>query len=219
MRDDGTHYVYLLSTMVFFMLAGPILSQWTVGHLMMQIAISAVLITSVLATAERRSRLVFVASVATLTLFAHWTDHLLKEPLWLKFPPLVSGLCFFTIVTMALVRHIFMERDHITIGFLCGAANVYMLIAIVFAYAFALVDISIPQSFTGEDLGRVGSEIRLAPFLYFSFSTLTTVGYGDIVPSGRLAGMVAALEAISGQMYLTILVGRLVGMRVTKTKT
>ncbi len=208
--------MYLLSTMVFFMVAGPILSQWEVGHLMMLIAISAVLVFSVVATAERRSRVMFIGSVAALTLLTHWADHILREPLWLKYPPLVSGLCFFAIVTLALLRHIFIERDHISVGFLCGVANVYMLIAVVFAYAFALVDVSMPGSFTGESLGRVGSEIRLAPFIYFSFATLTTVGYGDIVPSGRLAGMLAALEATAGQMYLAILVGRLVGMRVVR---
>lgn len=216
MREEGTHYIYLLSTMVGFMIAGPIVSRWQMGHVVMQVAITALLIISVLATAGHRSRFAFIVSVAAVTLISHWADHLLKEPSWLEYPPLISGLIFFLLVILALVRHIFMERDHITVGFLCGVANVYMLIAVFFAYAFALVDVTYPGSLSGENFTRIGNEIRLAPFIYFSFATLTTVGYGDIVPSGRLAGMLAALEATTGQLYMAILVGRLVGMKVQR---
>jgi len=217
LRDEGTHYVYLLAAMVFFMMAGPIVSQWRVGHLIMQISISTVLITSVLAASGRRSRLVFVATLAVVAFVSHWSDHLLHEPNWLKLPPLISGLLFFILVTLALVRNIFTQRDHITVGFLCGAANVYFLLAILFAYAFALVDIASPGSYEGQGITRIVGETRLAPYLYFSFSTLTTLGYGDIVPANRLASMLSSLEAVTGQMYLAILVGRLIGMRVVKS--
>ena len=219
LRDDGTHYVYLLATMVFFMMAGPIVSQWRGGHLIMQISITTVLITSVLAASEHRSRLVFVATLAGVTLVSHWSDHFLHEPNWLRYPPLISGLLFFFLVVLALFRNIFTQRDHITVGFLCGAANVYFLLAILFAYALALVDIAIPGSYEGQGITRIAGETRLAPFLYFSFTTLTTLGYGDIVPANRLAGMLTSLEAVTGQIYLAILVGRLVGMRVVKNSS
>jgi hypothetical protein len=202
--------------MVVFMLAGPIVSHWRGGRLIMQISMSIVLITSVLAASERRARFFFVATVAVVTLMSHWSFHLLHEPEWLVLPPLISGLLFFTLVAVALVRNIFTQRDHITVGFLCGAASVYFLLAICFAYAFTVVDIAIPGSYEGQGITRIGSETRLAPFLYFSFTTLTTLGYGDIVPAKRFAGMLSSLEAVTGQIYLTILVGRLVGMRVFK---
>jgi voltage-gated potassium channel len=214
LREDGTQYVYLLATMVFFMMAGPVVSQWPGGRLIMEISISTVLISSVLAASERRSRLALVAIFALVTFLSHWSDHLLHEPNWLKFPPLISGLLFFLMVILALVRNIFTQRDHITLGFLCGAASVYFLLAIFFAYAFALVDNAIPESYQGRGIARIAGETRLAPYLYFSFTTLTTLGYGDIVPANRLAGMLSCLEAVTSQMYLALLVGRLVGMRV-----
>ncbi len=53
--------------------------------------------------------------------------------------------------------------------------------------------------------------------LYFSFSTLTTLGYGDIVPVSPLARMLTSVEAITGQLYLTVLVARLVGLHITES--
>ncbi len=55
---------------------------------------------------------------------------------------------------------------------------------------------------------------RLAQLIYFSMCTLTTVGYGDIVPVARFARTLAWLEAVTGQLYLAILVARLVGLQI-----
>lgn len=55
---------------------------------------------------------------------------------------------------------------------------------------------------------------RLMQMRYFSFETLTTLGYGDIVPRSPVARMLATLEAVMGQIYLTVLIARLVGLHI-----
>ena len=61
----------------------------------------------------------------------------------------------------------------------------------------------IPESF---------NDLAWSDFVYFSLATLTTVGYGDITPQTALAGILASLEAVIGQLYLAVLVARLVGL-------
>ena len=63
-------------------------------------------------------------------------------------------------------------------------------------------------------MDRLSAEKRYPLFIYFSFSTMSTLGYGDIVPVSRLARSLSWLEALTGQLYLTILVARLVGLHI-----
>lgn len=62
----------------------------------------------------------------------------------------------------------------------------------------------------GQDRALTGAEM-----IYYSFVTLTTLGYGDIVPVSPSARSLATLEALTGQLYLTVLVARLVGLQIT----
>jgi len=72
-----------------------------------------------------------------------------------------------------------------------------------------------PQSFVAtSEVARNDYIDRLLQLRYFSFTTLTTVGYGDIVPRSPAARTMAVLEAVMGQFYLVALVGRLVGLHI-----
>ena len=74
-----------------------------------------------------------------------------------------------------------------------------------------MVDFLVPGSFRyGQDRTLTGPEM-----IYYSFITLTTLGYGDIVPVSPSARSLATLEALTGQLYLTVLVARLVGLHIT----
>ena len=90
------------------------------------------------------------------------------------------------------------------------------------ALAYSLIEASSPGSFyTTLPEGRLATLLRLdagnaAETLYFSFTTLTTLGYGDIVPGSRLTRLLSALEALVGQLYLTVLVARLVGLHIAE---
>ena len=88
-----------------------------------------------------------------------------------------------------------------------AAVCVYLMIGVVWQDLYILVDIFIPGSFNSAALsGR--------DYLYFSFVTLSTLGYGDITPANGPAQAMAYTEALVGQLYLTILVARLVGLYI-----
>jgi hypothetical protein len=96
-----------------------------------------------------------------------------------------------------------------------AAVCVYMLIGYAWTFAYALIEDLQPGSFVALTTIPSNNYVeRVLQMRYFSFMTLTTVGYGDIVPHSPVARTVAGLEAITGQIYLTVLVARLVGLHI-----
>jgi hypothetical protein len=98
-----------------------------------------------------------------------------------------------------------------------GAISVYLLIGFCFAFLFGVLDAIQPNAFSAQ-LAQSGGGIPdpSAPFLYYSFVTLTTLGYGDVLPLSAPARTLSWLEAVSGQLYLTVLVARLVGLHIVQ---
>lgn len=89
-----------------------------------------------------------------------------------------------------------------------GAIAVYLMLGVLWAILYTLVNITWPGAFSGIDLAA--STAWASEWLYFSFTTMTTLGYGDISPVTALARFLAYFQAIVGQMYIAILVAGLV---------
>ena len=109
-------------------------------------------------------------------------------------------------------------RDRVvTFDTVAGAACAYFLLGLVWGDLFLLVDRWRPGSFaipTGWTVGP-GRDLRAA-LMYFSFSTLTTLGYGDIHPTDPAAGGLCAAEALIGQLYVAIMIARMVGLHTSQ---
>src|SRR6202011_2827533 len=92
---------------------------------------------------------------------------------------------------------------------------VYLLLGFVWSYAYALLDDMQPGSIADSpETGRTDDVGRIMQLRYFSFAPLTTLGYGDILPRSSTARTMATLEAVMGQIYLAVLVARLVGLHI-----
>jgi hypothetical protein len=111
-------------------------------------------------------------------------------------------------VLFLLLRYVFgpevMDGDR-----LWGAASAYLMIGILWCFIYALVELEHQQTFLVR--GARGN-LELIELLYFSFSTLTTIGFGDIVPLSRGAQAAAIFEGIVGTLFLAILIAKLVGV-------
>ncbi|MEM9487358.1 MAG: potassium channel family protein [Cyanobacteria bacterium P01_F01_bin.116] len=95
----------------------------------------------------------------------------------------------------------------VTIDTVRGGISVYMLIGFVWALLYGIVNTLDANAFS-QPLIRPGSYLRS---IHFSFTTLTTLGYGDIVPLSEIAQVLTNLEAIVGQMYSSVLIAILIG--------
>lgn len=127
----------------------------------------------------------------------------------IRLPDELSALAFLVFVTSVLVWTI-MSNPSVTADTLTGAVSAYFLIGITFGLAYLTIESLVPGSF--RDTIQPGKHFTPADFTFFSFVTLTTVGYGDIVPWGAHARALAIVESVLGIMYPAVLVSRLVGL-------
>ena len=120
---------------------------------------------------------------------------------------LLHALVYFSVIVL-LLRYVFgpevMDGDR-----LWGAAAAYLMIGILWCFLYALVELEQKQTFLvrGDP-----ANLELTDLLYFSFSTLTTIGFGDIVPLSHSAQVAAIFEGIVGTLFLAILIAKLVGV-------
>jgi voltage-gated potassium channel len=120
-----------------------------------------------------------------------------------------SFLLFVTIV----VLHTVLSAANVTWEVVNGALCVYLLFGFSFAAAYVVLETTHPDSFAMSMRPHDAPSLRRA-LLYFSFVTQTTMGYGDITRATPLARSLATLQAIAGQLYLTVLVARLVALQI-----
>jgi hypothetical protein len=125
----------------------------------------------------------------------------------------LAGLILLTAVTL---RHVF-HAGPVTADRVRGAIAAYVLIGLTWAFVYHCIDLTLPGAFSlsTAQAGPVDHE-RQQNLTYFSFVTLTTLGYGDITPIHRSARMFAVIEALIGQLYPATLVARLIAQQISR---
>lgn len=106
-------------------------------------------------------------------------------------------------------KHVFRGKDA-DINRLSGSVCIFLLMGFIWGFVYILLTMVRPGAFMGINVGET-MDGRYDELLYFSFATLTTLGYGDITPVIPLARILSVIEVMCGQFYLTILVASLVG--------
>jgi voltage-gated potassium channel Kch len=162
---------------------------------------------------QRRGAIVVILFGLAATLAS-----LLPEPEWLASKPIERSLRHGgSIVTFSaltwVVLHAVYAPGRITFHRLQGAVVVYLNLATIFATIFSMIWELNPGAFLNL-LTQEGSPAEVATMLYFSLTTLTTTGYGDIVPVDPFARSLANLESVVGPFYLSITVARLVTLEL-----
>ncbi|MEI6535816.1 MAG: potassium channel family protein [Verrucomicrobiaceae bacterium] len=95
---------------------------------------------------------------------------------------------------------------------LCAAISTYLMLGLFWTLAYSLVGQISPAAFSFSSGPEASHTMNGFNAFYFSFATLSTVGYGDIAPVSKVARMLAVMEAIFGMFYVTMLIARLVAM-------
>ncbi|UCC71446.1 MAG: two pore domain potassium channel family protein [Gemmatimonadota bacterium] len=176
------------------------------------IVFTLVLSTGVSAVGERRNSLVIAVAIAAPTLLLIWAGPALNSRIF----PVVGGVLlamFLAYAAAAILNHV-LHADRVDAEAIYGAVCVYFLLAALWGVTYALVEVLAPGSFNLPDPTALTARGRLetGPLMYYSFVTITTLGYGDITPVTELGRLLALLEAVLGQLFLVILVARFVGL-------
>jgi amino acid transporter len=150
------------------------------------------------------------------------------ERLWVFFAPnpqlllvgAVSWLLFFSYVTWSQLRSLLKQRE-ITGETITLSVSIYLLLGVCWTLLYIVIFMRHPDAFqfATPTPGEVGEAYRFPVLFYFSLTTLSTIGYGDITPLTLQARYAAVAEGITGQFYLAILVARLVGMQMSRAAT
>jgi voltage-gated potassium channel len=203
----------LLISMLLLFVVGPSIVTFRHGALFLNVLGAAILVTGSYALSERKqlfrtavvlSAISTVGACLPVAFPQHWAV-------------LASHSCvillaaFFCVSILAYVLH----SGRVTSDKIFAAICVYLLLGFVWTYAYALLADMRPGSFADStEIARTDDVAHVSQLRYFSFATLTTLGYGDILPRSPTARTMAVLEAVMGQIYLAVLVGRLVGLHI-----
>lgn len=213
-KHRPTRHLALLCFLLLLFVGAPFLAPLRYGILILLIIGAAVLLSGTYAVSERK-KLFYVSLVLAIAAVAFNSLLLFVQHQWLV---LLSNICLFLVLTLftASILADVMRAGRVTADKIYGAVCVYLLIGFVWGIVYAILEQLEPGSFTAPpETGGVSEHVaRVMRMRYFSLVTLTTVGFGDIVPRSAAARMFATLEAVMGQIYLAVLVARLVGLHI-----
>lgn len=211
----------LLVALLGLLTVQPVIGTGGVARLCYTTLWSIVMITTMLALADIRWQRACVLALGLPILAGIWGRHLLAERTE-QFEIPIFGLAavFFGVAAVVVMRHL--VTYDVTTDNVAGAVCAYLFLGLGIGLLFTIIETLRPSSFhAGEGLAAELTDPagRRSALVYFSFVTLTTAGYGDIVPATGLTRILAALEAVLGQFYLAILVASLVGIRISTRRT
>ncbi len=181
-------------------------------HWLVDIILSLIIIAGVSSLEFDKRTMKILSYFGAITLLLIWTNSIMNLDI-IKILNFIVTVCFIIYITINMIIHIAQSRK-VTAVIILNAINSYLLMGIIGSFLFAITEL-VHHFILGYNTRAIqfatdsGKEFH--DFIYFSFVTMTTLGYGDITPVSSLAKSMTLLISISGQLYLTILVATLVG--------
>jgi hypothetical protein len=152
--------------------------------------------------------------VACAAIVLRWMEHIAPSPAILKWSS-VASLVFMVMLIMVILSKVFRDSGPVNMQRVLGAIAAYLLFGLTWSVLYGLIAQLLPGAFSNTAAGAIYSADDRASITYFSFITLTTVGYGDITPTHEITRMFAIMEALTGQLYPATLLARLVSLEVS----
>jgi len=209
-RFSTVELLIALALLFFFF---PFVEEVKGGDVIVSILLSLVLLSAVLAVADRKGVFFIALVLAIPAIVGRWINHFRPD---LVSPPvfLVTGLALIAFVVANLLRFV-LRAPSVNTEVLCASISAYLMLGLLWTVAYWLVAQVNPNALAFNTAG--GTKQTMAGFdaFYFSFITVSTVGYGDITPVSRIARWLAATEAMTGLLYVTVLIARLVSLYST----
>src|SRR5947208_6923457 len=206
-RFSAVGLLIALALLFFFF---PFVEEVKGGDLIVSLLLSLVLLSAVLAVSDRRSVLLTALVLAIPAIAGRWINHF-----W---PDVVRPAVFLTaallltaFVVVNLLRFV-LRAPSVNVEVLCASISAYLMLGLMWTMAYWLVDQLTPGGAFSFNTNAGPRSMNGFTGFYFSFITLSTVGYGDITPVSRIARWLAAMEAMTGLLYVAVLIARLVSL-------
>ena len=214
-KEEWRHLALLISILVLFIIT-PAVVALRHGVLVMNILATIVFVAGSYALSGRK-KLFFVAIVLSAIAVSAAFILLLYPNRWVHLFSTCTVIILISYFSITILFYV-LKGTRVTMDKIFAATCVYLFIGYGWTFAYVLVEELQPKAFVALSTPSPNDYVaRVLEMRYFSFATLTTVGYGDIVPHSGAARTLAVLEAVTGQIYLTVLIARLVGLHIVNT--
>ena len=206
-------FLPLLVAMLLYLGLGPTLGMLVRMKFLVDLLFAIILFAGIYAVSRDKHQMRLALGLALPAFVSTWLS-LLFTSNWLWITQAVFGILFFGYTISLMGRYIF-SAQQVSRDVVYAAIITYLMIGLLWAYVYGVIAILAPGSF---DVSRADIKSVDFIFTYYSFVTLTTLGFGDIVPLTGPAYSLVILEALVGQIYLTVLVARLVGLHIAHSQ-
>ncbi len=177
---------------------------------------SLTIFAAIFAAGVRKEQLGFALVLGGFSFWGIWYVIFIEPRYYLAMISVTSQLAFYVYVIALILINLFRTKQ-VTSNTIYGAASVYMLIGFSFAILYIFMESFWAGSFFIDKAHSQGEPLDFPDFVYFSFTTLTTLGYGDITPVLSHARSATSLQAILGVLYIAILISRFVSIYIVQS--
>ena len=217
-RRERGPFSSLLAALLFFIFISPFVSDEGAGKVFLYLSIFSIMIANAYVSASNRGLTVLSVVVLIVAGMAWLGPDVLPDGLddVLRYSIIGLGTGF----TAALIVQSVVRHEKVSLDTILGGINAYLLIAIAFTFGHGVIAIVEPEAYLIGDV-PIGSAVGVgtdgyATMLYFSLVTMTTLGYGDMVPIPPLARLFSGAESVIGQLFVAIFIARLVSLEVSQ---
>jgi len=203
-------FLILLCLILGLVVIVPILNRFTAVRLFLDIFLTANFISMVYVVSNKKGFVIAGFLLVAVMFVAFWMQYFFPNRI-IAAIGMLTGVFFVGLVISSILGSMF-RSDRVDREIIYMAILLYLLAALMWAFLYTFLELLEPASFN-IDLGHPKGFFLV--FQYYSFVTITTLGYGDITPVTEVAKAFSVLEAVCGQLYLVVVVAWLVGMHVS----
>lgn len=209
----GSRFAWVFLAQVLLVVVYPLCRGSVFHEQLLALFHALILLATIRATLTRRRLVKLITGLGLAGLLTRIIGAGLESSVWVQLSD-DAFLLFYLIAMLAVFGYV-LEKGRVTVDKIAAALCVYFFLALFWGLAYEVVESVRPGSFAfAGPLAPAGEEPDSSLFLYYSLVTVTTLGYGDITPVSPFARSLAAMEAMIGQIYITVLVARLVALHI-----
>lgn len=209
-----SQFLYLIITLMAYFIGVSLVNGQDIDSVLLSIIFTTFIMICVFSMNRNPIMITLTLILGVMTLAGHWMIVFSVHDKSLEYFFYFSNIAFLLINTFSIIYTV-AKHKRITSDTLFGAVIGYFLIGLIWSAIDILISMQNPEAFS-KGLFTHSFHENAQHFFYFSFTTMTTLGYGDYLPLSNLARTCSWLEALTGQVYLTVWISQLVGLKIAQ---